>query len=59
MISIPGSLSFVMSSAPGKKFAGDPRYESQYHPWAMGNMDFHLKKKVIFISNKVVMNYSH
>ena len=29
MISIPGSLSFVMSCAPAKKSAGDARYASQ------------------------------
>ena len=29
MISIPGSLSFVMSSAPAKKSAGDAKYASQ------------------------------
>ena len=29
MVSIPGSLSFVISSAPTKKSAGDPRYASQ------------------------------
>ena len=29
MISIPGSLSFVMSSAPAKTSAGDARYASQ------------------------------
>ena len=37
MISIPGSLSFVMSSAPAKKSAGDARCASQ-DPYTHGNV---------------------
>ena len=37
MISIPGSLSFVMSSAPAKKSMGDARCASQ-DPYTHGNV---------------------
>ena len=39
MISIPGSLSFVMSSAPAKLSVGDARYASQ-DPFIHGKSTF-------------------